>query len=122
MSTITAENILSLIEQLPSTERAKLEQLLARQKNQQRTQSENAKSPLDKRVPPAPLPDQKAIARWLSEHSREYAGQWVALDGDRLIANGSNREEVRRAADESGAYLPLVTHIPSPDDLPFAGF
>ncbi|MGE0131940.1 MAG: DUF5678 domain-containing protein [Blastocatellales bacterium] len=122
MSTITAENILSLIEQLPSTERAKLDQLLARQKAQQQAQSENVKPPLDKRVPPAPLPDQKAILRWLSEHSHEYAGQWVALDGERLIASGSNREEVRRAANESGAYLPLVTRIPSPDDLPFAGF
>ena len=122
MSTITAENILSLIEQLPSTERARLEQLLARAKAQRQAQPENAKPPLDKRVPPAVLPDQKAIVRWLSEHSREYAGQWVALDGDRLIANGSSREKVRRAADESGAYLPLVTRIPSPDDLPFAGF
>ena len=121
MSTITAENILNLIEQLPPTERVKLEQLLA-QRLAQQDPPETAKPPLDKCVPPAPLPDQKAILRWLNEHSQEYAGQWVALDGDRLIANGTTREEVRRAADNSGADLPLVTRIPPSDELPFAGF
>lgn len=116
MSTMTAETIMKLIEQLPPTEQAKLEQLIV----QHRTPK--AKPPLDKRVPPKPLPDHAGMNRWLSEHAPDYAGQWIALDGDKLIAHGMNRAEVRAAADASGAYLPLAMRVPSPDDLPFAGF
>ncbi len=117
MSTMTAETILQLIEQLPPTEQARLEQFIV-----QRQTPPTAKPPLDKRVPPIPLPDQAAMQRWLGAHAHEYPGEWIALDGDRLIAHGMNRAEVRAAADASGAYLPLVMRVPSPDDLPFAGF
>lgn len=118
MSMMTAETIMKLIEQLPPTEQAKLEQLIV----QHRTPQPSAKPPLDKRVPPIPLPDQAAMQRWIGEHSHEYPGEWIALDGDKLIAHGMNRAEVWAAAQASGAYLPLVTRLPSPDDLPFAGF
>jgi Family of unknown function (DUF5678) len=57
--------------------------------------------------------------RWMNEHSHEYGGQWVALDGDRLIAHGKNADEVVAAADADGAYLPLVTYIPPADAPPF---
>jgi len=32
--------------------------------------------------------------RWLDENREKYSGQWVALDGDRLIANGPTAKEV----------------------------
>ncbi len=118
MSMMTAETILSLIEQLPPTEQAKLEQLIV----QRQTLPPKGKPPLDKRVPPIPLPDQAAMQRWLGAHAHEYPGQWIALDGDKLIAHGMNHQEVWAAAQASGAYLPLVTRLSSPDDLPFAGF
>jgi hypothetical protein len=117
MATMTAETILTLIEQLPPTEQAKLEQLIA----QRHTPPKNGKRPLDKRVPPIPLPDQAAMQRWLGEHAHEYPGEWIALDGNKLIAHSLDRAAVRAAADASGAYLPLVMRVPSPDDLPFAG-
>ncbi len=59
--------------------------------------------------------------RWMSEHAQEYGGQWVALDGDRLIAHGDNAEAVFAAADEDGAYLPVITFLPPLDAPPFAG-
>ena len=57
----------------------------------------------------------------MNEHAHEYGGQWVALDGDRLIAHGTNADEVFAAADVDGAYLPLVTYIPPTNAAPFAG-
>ena len=57
----------------------------------------------------------------MEEHAHEYGGQWVALDGDRLIAHGENAEAVFAAADADGAYLPLVTYIPPVDAPPFIG-
>jgi hypothetical protein len=110
MADITVENILTQIAQLPPEERRKLRQLLEQQ--EQRT-----KPPLDKRVPPRPAPDSTREMKWLREHRREYIGQWVALDGDRLIAHGANAKEVFAAADADGAYLPLITFIEDPDKI-----
>jgi hypothetical protein len=47
----------------------------------------------------------------MEQHAHEYGGQWVALDGDRLIAHGTDAASVFAAADADGAYLPLVTYI-----------
>lgn len=60
--------------------------------------------------------------QWLAEHRSEYAGQWVALDGDRLLSHGTNAREVFETARKSGIKLPLFVHIESPDELPFGGW
>lgn len=116
MSTLTAETILALIEQLPSDERTRLNQLMAQQGEPVKT-----KPPLDKRVPCEPMPDDKRERQWVKEHKTEYAGQWVALDGDRLIGASPNRMEISAAIKADGAKRPLILRIPSPDDLPFIG-
>jgi Family of unknown function (DUF5678) len=78
--------------------------------------------PLDRRVPPIPMPDYKNALQWLADHAREYAGQWVALDGARLIAHGPDHHQVFAAAKADGAYLPLIELVEDPDAPPFAGF
>lgn len=117
MSTLTAESILRLIEQLPSTERVRLNRLLARRQ----AESAKAKPPLDKRVPCEPMKDRRREMKWIEEHKREYAGQWVALDGDRLNAASLIHAEISSAIKADGAEAPLVHRIPSPDDLPYIG-
>jgi uncharacterized protein DUF5678 len=117
MSTLTAESILRLIEQLPSAERIRLDRLLARRQ----AESAEAKPPLDKRVPCKPMKDRTREMKWIDEHKYEYAGQWVALDGDRLVAASPIQQEVWDAVKADGAQLPLVHRIPSPDDLPYIG-
>ncbi|MEP7338793.1 MAG: DUF5678 domain-containing protein [Acidobacteriota bacterium] len=117
MSTLTAENVLTLIEQLPSTERARLDQLLT----QQQRQPNKTKPPLDKRVPCEPMPDRTREKEWVKAHRQAYAGQWVALDGDRLVAASPNRMEISTAVKADGGKLPLILRIPSPDDLPYVG-
>jgi hypothetical protein len=64
----------------------------------------------------------KKEMRWLAEHRSEYAGQWVALDGDRLLSHGTNAREVFEAARQSGVVLPLFVHIEPADELPFGGW
>ncbi len=127
MSTITAESVLQLIDQLTLTEQLKLKQLL-RQRAAPPVQRETAnRAPADHpqngtpHLKPIPVPDSTREMRWLAEHQREYIGQWVALDGDRLIAASTNHEEVSAAADADGAYLPLFTYIDDPDKI-YAGF
>lgn len=114
---VTAESILTLIEQLPSTERARLNQMLTEQK----PEPSKAKPPLDKRVPSRPMPDRNKEMDWVEQHKHEYPGQWVALDGDRLVAASSNRMDISAAIKADGAKFPLILRIPSPDDLPYIG-
>ena len=71
---------------------------------------------------PIPEPDPEPNMRWIKERGAEYAGRWVALDGDRLIASGQTEAEVASAARADGAYLPLVIYLPRPDEPDEIGF
>jgi Family of unknown function (DUF5678) len=64
-------------------------------------------------------PDPAPAMEWLRLHSKEYGGEWVALDGDRLIAHGPDAMEVYAAAEADGAYLPMIKYIEPADALPF---
>lgn len=64
-------------------------------------------------------PDPTPAMEWLRLHSKEYGGQWVALDGGRLIAHGPDAMEVYAAAEADGAYLPMIKYIEPADALPF---
>lgn len=69
-----------------------------------------------------PLIDASKELRWLKEHRHEHIGQWVALDGNRLLAHGTNAREVFRAAREAGVKAPFVEQILPADELPFGGW
>jgi hypothetical protein len=59
--------------------------------------------------------------KWLSQHRREYAGQWVAIDGDRLVAHGFDADRFFAEVDQSGVTDPLFAHLESEDDRPSLG-
>lgn len=60
--------------------------------------------------------------RWIEEHRAEYAGQWVAVRGDRLLSSGTDGRQVYEAARAAGDERPFVTRVESADELPFAGW
>jgi len=66
--------------------------------------------------------DRSRELHWLDDHRKEYAGQWVALDGYRLIASGPNPKEVFAAARKSGVPHPLFHWVEPPDAPPFGGW
>lgn len=72
-----------------------------------------------RRVPPIDLSREM---QWLKEHRHEYLEQWVALDGDRLIAHGKRASEVYSVARAAGLKSPFVEFISATDDLPFGGW
>jgi predicted DNA-binding antitoxin AbrB/MazE fold protein len=59
---------------------------------------------------------------WLANESGPYAGQWVALDGSRLVANGAKLAPVSAAARAAGVERPLLVHLPPEGELPFGGW
>jgi hypothetical protein len=121
MTGITVETIVGYINQLSTSERAKLYRILA-EEAMKPAGTNGAVTGREKMEPlPVPVPDPEPSRRWMVAHRSEYAGQWVALDGDRLIAAGATEAEVADAADADGAYLPLIGYIPHPNEPTFIG-
>lgn len=48
---------------------------------------------------------------WVAEHRHEYGGQWVALDGDRLVAAGQSAKEVADQARREGVRAPFLDRV-----------
>jgi Family of unknown function (DUF5678) len=59
--------------------------------------------------------------RWLHANREKYLGQWVALDGDRLIASGATAQEVYSKARAEGIEIPFVELVTSVEPVPFTG-
>lgn len=65
--------------------------------------------------------DSRAELDWLANESRHYIGEWVALDGNRLVAHGPKLAAVKSAAQAAGVSRPFFASVPD-DDLPFGGW
>ena len=64
-------------------------------------------------------PKDEAAFRWINEHGGQYAGQWLALDGDRLLAHGPDLSEVAAVARARGVRFPLLHLVEPRRDHPF---
>jgi hypothetical protein len=59
--------------------------------------------------------------RWLAEHEAEYAGQWLALDGDQLVSCGTDPHKVYAEAQAQGVQDPFMV-IAESDEPYFGGW
>lgn len=59
---------------------------------------------------------------WLKAHREEYAGKYVALDGERLVGCGSSIREANEQARREGIDRPFLVHVSSEHDAPFGGW
>jgi hypothetical protein len=57
---------------------------------------------------------------WINAHRDEYLGQWVALDGDHLVAHGTDAKKVYDEAREQGITAPYLEQV-SPKQDAFMG-
>lgn len=55
--------------------------------------------------------DRSAELAWIAEHRRQYQGEWVVLDGSRLIGHGVDPGALVERARSQGVERPLVTRI-----------
>lgn len=63
----------------------------------------------------------KKAEKWLAENREKYMNQWVCLEGDELIAHGSDALAVDRQAKEAGIEAPFLEHIVE-EKYPFGGW
>lgn len=62
---------------------------------------------------------------WLKQHQDEYRGQWVVLDGDRLIGHTAVASEVKAFVEQArseGVRAPFVKLIPLDDEPVWMGW
>jgi len=57
---------------------------------------------------------------WIEAHREQYLNQWVALDGDRLVAHGMDAKRVYDEAREQGIISPYLERV-SPKQEAFIG-
>lgn len=58
---------------------------------------------------------------WKETYRTEYAGQYIALDGNRLIGVGKNYVEARKAAIQAGVKDAYIDYVHPPDAKGFMG-
>lgn len=59
---------------------------------------------------------------WLKTHREEYAGQYVALVGDKLVGHGRTMREANDQARKNGVKDPFLVHLTSESEVLFAGW
>lgn len=57
---------------------------------------------------------------WLRQHRHEYIGQWIVLDGDRLVGHGDDPVPIVAQARAEGVRIPFVERIRDESE-PFCG-
>lgn len=111
MITSTVKSILQQIAALSDGEKTELRDRMTSEEGANGAAAGRAVLRLD--------PKDEASLRWLKEHGGEHINQWVALDGDRLIAHSVDFDEVVAAAKADGAELPLYHFIEPEPEHPF---
>src|SRR2546423_1778788 len=66
-----------------------------------------------------PARDRTREMKWIADNRSAHAGQWVAVEGDRLVAADTDARKVFMAARTEGIEIPFVVHILPEDSLPF---
>jgi len=102
----TAEQIIESVRALPISERKKFYDLAEEEKR--KILSENGAKKADSMDERTKF---QLAMKWLAENRQNFLGQWVCLDGDRLVANGADALEIYKEAKEKGIEVPFVEHI-----------
>lgn len=108
------EQVTEIIRTLPPEDFDRVRQVFDEEERKRR--ETNKKIELEKRIKTF-----KKAEKWLAENRENYMNEWVCLDGDKLIAHGTDALEVNRKAKEAGIEIPFMEHIVE-EKHPFGGW
>lgn len=55
--------------------------------------------------------DLKKELEWIKQHGHEYVGEWIVLDGDKLLGHGPDPRPIVAQARVAGVRLPFAKFI-----------
>lgn len=117
----TLEQIIEEAKKLPVEEqrrlRAALETLDSNGEAQPANQEPSPQKPQSLHVNNGDDEIRQLRMEWLKAHREEYGGQYVALDGDQLLAVGPNYLIAREKALAAGKPNAFVTYLSKPDEV-----
>jgi len=114
--TPTIEQAIEIIQQLPPPEREKIFDWVEEEKRRELAEKESKKTKFEQKNEKFRL-----ALQWLEEHKEEYDGQWVVLDGDKLIAHGNDSKTVYDEARTKGYQSPFLERVKA-KVLPWGGW
>ena len=56
---------------------------------------------------------------WTQKPDMRFLGEWVALEGETVLAHGPDGKAVYKAARAQGIESPFMFHVAAPDPSPF---
>lgn len=113
--TPTIEQAIEIIRQLPPPEQAKVRDWIdvENQKNSvEESKSEKLRRENEKF---------RCALKWIEKNKEEFDGQFVVLDGDKLIAHGTDSKAVYDEARVKGYKSPFLKRVKA-KVLPFGGW
>ncbi len=72
-------------------------------------------------VRPTPSRPRAAELAWASRPEARFIGQWVVLEGSRVVASGPNPKQLYEDARAGGDLSPFLIFVSPHDEQPFAG-
>ncbi len=111
----TAEQIIESIRALPSDERGRLLKAVELENDKQTWQNGTKDEVAEQST------RFRKAQQWIEDHKVEYDGQYVLLDGEQLLGNGTNPQSLYAYARSIGIKSPYVTRIKAVE-LPFGGW
>jgi hypothetical protein len=120
MSVQSLESIKQQIASLSRREQAELSKFLAEQMRQDRAAA--ASAPTQSEAEAAKEIRRRQHLEWLKAHREEYAGQYVALDGDKLVGQGRTIKEANEQARQNGVAHAFLVRVTSENEVVFGGW
>ena len=109
---LSFDQIIKSIEQLPTAEQERIRRWLESKRGATNEEEHGSQAHADHSA--------KSL-RWLHENQKKYSGQWIALDGDRLIASAPTSKEVYSKAKAEGVEIPFVELVTNQEPVPSTG-
>jgi Family of unknown function (DUF5678) len=108
---LSVDQIIKSIAQLPAAEQERIRQWLEEKRATNR-EAQGSQAHVNRSA---------RSLRWLHENRVKYSGQWVALDGDRLMASGPTAKELYCKAKAEGIEIPFVELVTDSEPVPSTG-
>lgn len=114
--TPTIEEAIEIIQKLPPPDRAKLFDWAEEEKRRESVAREEKINQLKRKNEKF-----KLALQWLEENKEEFDGKFVVLDGNELVACGTDSKTVYDEARAKGYTSPFLTRVKA-KTLPFGGW